>query len=59
MRRAGRVAHGRGQEYVQSSGKILMGREYVGDIDVDVRIILKWIFKELNAGCRLDALSIG
>jgi hypothetical protein len=39
--------------------KNLMGREYVGDIDVEVRIILKLIFKKWNAGSRLDALSIG
>jgi hypothetical protein len=39
--------------------KNLMGREYVGNIDEDGRIILKWIFKKWNAGCKFDAISVG
>jgi hypothetical protein len=30
------------------------GRSYLEDPDVDVRILLKWIFKKWDGGCGLD-----
>lgn len=59
MRWTGRVGRmGEVRNVLEAQVKNLMGREYVGNIDEDGRIILKWNFKKWNAGCRFDALSI-
>jgi hypothetical protein len=35
------------------------GKSYWGDPDVDGRIILKWIFMELEGSCGLDGVGSG
>jgi hypothetical protein len=37
----------------------LTGRDYLGDLDVDARILLKWILKTKVLSCGLDLSGSG
>jgi hypothetical protein len=36
-----------------------MGRDHLGNVTVDVRIILKWILEKHDVGCGLDLADPG
>jgi len=49
MRWAGHVARrGRGEEYTEFRWGNLRKRIHLGDLGVDERILLKWIFRKLD-----------
>jgi hypothetical protein len=45
---------GRGEVYIEFSGKNLRERGHLEDAGVDKKIILKWIFKKWDGGHGFD-----
>jgi len=48
---------GRGEAYTEFWWGNLRERDHLGDSGVDGRIILRWIFRKLNMGIRMDGSS--
>jgi hypothetical protein len=60
MRWAGNVARiGRGEAYIGFWWVNLRERDHLGDLDVDGRIILRWIFMMLDVGVWTDRAGSG
>jgi hypothetical protein len=60
MRWAGHVARrGRGEAYTEFWWGNLRKRVHLGDLGIDKRILLKWIFRMLDVGYGLDRAGTG